>query len=118
MRLAALLAKEQSGRADAINAHRVLRMATLGGARALGLEASIGSISVGKAADLCAVSLDDLALAPCYDPVSQLAYSVGREHVSAVWVAGRMRVENGQLLECNETGLIKLALLWQNKIRL
>ena len=117
MRLAALLAKEQSGRADAINAHRVLRMATLGGARALGLEASIGSISVGKAADLCAVSLDDLALAPCYDPVSQLAYSVGREHVSAVWVAGRMRVENGQLLECNETGLIKLALLWQNKIR-
>ncbi|MCB1943487.1 MAG: TRZ/ATZ family hydrolase [Candidatus Accumulibacter sp.] len=117
MRLAALLAKQQSGRADAINAHRVLRMATLAGARALGLDHEIGSISAGKAADLCAVRVNDVALAPCYDPVSQLTYAVGREHVSEVWVAGRMRVERGQLVENNETGLIKLALLWQNKIR-
>jgi len=117
MRLTALLAKEKSGRADAINAHQVLYMATLGGARALGLEANIGSISVGKAADLCAISVNDVALAPCYDPVSHLTYAVGREHVSEVWVAGRIRVENGQLVENNETGLIKLALLWQNKIR-
>ncbi|WP_313952431.1 TRZ/ATZ family hydrolase [Accumulibacter sp.] len=117
MRLAALLAKEQSGRADAINAHRVLHMATLGGARALGLDANIGSISVGKSADLCAVSMNDIALAPCYDPVSHLTYAVGREHVSEVWVAGRIRVEDGQLVEIDETGLIKLALLWQNKIR-
>ncbi|HRF13277.1 MULTISPECIES: TRZ/ATZ family hydrolase [Candidatus Accumulibacter] len=117
MRLAALLAKEQGGRADAINAHRVLYMATLGGARALGLDACIGSISRGKAADLCAVRLDDIALVPCYDPVSHLSYAVGREHVSDVWVGGRMRVENGQLIENNETELIKLALLWQNKIR-
>lgn len=117
MRLAALLAKEQGGRADAINAHRVLQMATLGGARALGLDADIGSITPGKSADLCAVSFNDIALAPCYDPVSHLAYTVGREHVSDVWVAGTMRVENGQLIECNETGLITLALLWQNKIR-
>ena len=117
MRLAALLAKEQAGRADAINAHQVLHMATLGGARALGLEASIGSISPGKWADLCAVRLSHMALVPCYDPVSHLSYVVGREHVSEVWVAGRMRVENGQLIENNETGLIKLALLWQNKIR-
>jgi 5-methylthioadenosine/S-adenosylhomocysteine deaminase len=68
MRLAALLAKEQGGRADAIDAHRVLRMATLGGARALGLDARIGSISVGKEADLCAVRLDDLATASLLRP--------------------------------------------------
>lgn len=117
MRLAALLAKAQSGRADAIDAHRALHMATLGGARALGLDAGIGSIVAGKFADLCAVNLADVALAPCYDPVSHLAYAVGREHVSDVWVAGRRRVENRQLVENNETGLIKLALLWQNKIR-
>jgi 5-methylthioadenosine/S-adenosylhomocysteine deaminase len=112
-----LLAKEQSGRADALNAHQVLHMATLAGARALGLDAQIGSITPGKAADLCAVALDDLVLAPCYEPVSHVTYAVGREHVSAVWVAGRIRVEDGQLIESNETGLIKLALLWQNKIR-
>jgi 5-methylthioadenosine/S-adenosylhomocysteine deaminase len=117
MRLAALLAKARSGRADAVDAHQVLRMATLGGARALGLDGVVGSIRLGKEADLCAVRLDDLALFPCYDPVSHLVYSVGREHVSDVWVAGRIRVENGQLIENNEAGLIKTALLWQNKIR-
>lgn len=117
MRLAALLAKEQAGRADAVDAHQVLRMATLGGARALGLESSIGSLRPGKWADLCAVCFDDMALAPCYDPVSHLCYAVGREHVSDVWVAGTLRVEYGQLIENNETGLIKLARLWQNKIR-
>lgn len=117
MRLAALLAKQHSGRADAVDAHRVLHMATLGGARALGLDAEIGSITVGKAADLCAVDLADIALVPCYDPVSHLTYAAGREHVSDVWVAGRPRVEDGQLIENNETGLIRLALLWQNKIR-
>jgi 5-methylthioadenosine/S-adenosylhomocysteine deaminase len=117
MRLAALLAKGQSGRADAINAHQALRMATLSGAQALGLDSTIGSIVPGKAADLCAVSLDDIKLTPCYDPVSHLVYTAGCEHVSDVWVAGRIRVENGQLLENNEIELIKLATLWQNKIR-
>jgi 5-methylthioadenosine/S-adenosylhomocysteine deaminase len=117
MRLAALLAKGQSGRANAVNAHQALRMATLSGAQALGLDATIGSIVPGKAADLCAVSLDDIELAPCYDPVSHLVYSAGREHVSDVWVGGRIRVQDRQLLENNEIELIKLATLWQNKIR-
>jgi 5-methylthioadenosine/S-adenosylhomocysteine deaminase len=117
MRLAALLAKGQSGRADALNAHQALRMATLGGAQALGLEATIGSITPGKAADLCAVNLDDIGLAPCSDPVSHLVYTAGREHVSDVWVSGKVRVSNKQLIENNEIELIKLATLWQNKIR-
>jgi 5-methylthioadenosine/S-adenosylhomocysteine deaminase len=116
MRLAALLAKGKSGRADAVNAHQALRMATLGGAQALGLDATIGTIAPGKAADLCAVSLDDIGLTPCYDPVSHLVYAAGREHVSDVWIAGTIRVENRQLLENNEIELIKLAALWQNKM--
>jgi 5-methylthioadenosine/S-adenosylhomocysteine deaminase len=89
----------------------------LGGARALGLDTTIGSIAPGKAADLCAVSLNATELSPCYDPVSHLVYTAGRENISDVWVAGRIRVEDGQLLENNEIELIKLAALWQNKIR-
>jgi len=116
MRLAALLAKGQSGHADAINAHQALRMATLGGAQALGLDATIGSIAPGKAADLCAVRLDDIGLSPCYSPVSHLVYTAGREHVSDVWVGGTIRVQDRQLLENNEIELIKLAALWQNKV--
>ena len=117
MRLAALLAKGQSRLADAITAHQALHMATLGGARALGLDTTIGSIAPGKTADLCAVSLNAAELSPCYDPVSHLVYTAGRENVSDVWVAGQIRVEDGQLLENNEIELIKLAALWQNKIR-
>jgi 5-methylthioadenosine/S-adenosylhomocysteine deaminase len=116
MRLAALLAKGQSGRAETINAHQALRMATLAGAQALGLDARIGSIEAGKAADLCAVCFDDPCLVPCYDPVSHLVYAAGREHVSDVWVAGQIRVKNNKLYENNENELIQLAVLWQNKI--
>lgn len=118
MRLAALLSKGYSGKADVvIDAHQAIRMATLGGAKALGLDSEIGSISVGKAADLCAVSTNDVGLAPCYDPASLLVYSAGREHVSDVWVGGRIRVANGHLLEASEIELIRLAALWQNQIR-
>lgn len=116
MRLAALLAKGQSGRAEVLDAHRALHMATLAGAQALGLDSGIGSIEPGKSADLCAVALDDIELAPCYDPVSHLVYAVGREHVSDVWVAGEIRVENNKLCENGVSELIKLAVLWQNKI--
>ena len=117
MRLASLLAKGHSGRADSVNAHQALRMATLGGARALGLDSEIGSIRVGKMADLCAFNINDSILAPCYDPTSLLAYSAGREHVSDVWVAGTARVSDGKLLAWDEIGLIRLTALWQNQIR-
>jgi 5-methylthioadenosine/S-adenosylhomocysteine deaminase len=116
MRLAALLAKGASGKADAVGAHQALRMATLGGAQALGLDTEIGSLAAGKAADLCAVAIDDVGLMPCYDPVSLVVYSAGREHVSDVWVAGQSRVANGTLLAGNEIELINLAALWQNQI--
>ena len=116
MRLAALLAKGVSGRADVLPAHQALQMATLNGARALGLEQEIGSIVAGKSADLCAVEFDDFVLSPCFDPLSHLVYVAGREHVSHVWVAGRARVEGGRLLGIDESDLIRLASLWQNKI--
>src|SRR5258706_7017867 len=88
MRTAALLAKAVGNDAQAMPAHQALAAATLHGARALGLEASIGSLAPGKSADLCAVAFDEPELAPCYDPVSHLVYSAGREHVSHVWVPG------------------------------
>ena len=117
MRLAALLAKGSSGRADAVNAHQALHMATLGGARALGLDRTIGSVVPGKAADLCAVDLDDVSLAPCYNPASHLVYAAGREHVSDVWVSGKCRTDARRLLGFEEIELKKLASLWQNQVR-
>jgi 5-methylthioadenosine/S-adenosylhomocysteine deaminase len=94
MRTAALLAKAVARNAAAMPAHAALRAATLGGARALGLGARIGSIERGKRADLVAVALRGPELAPCYDPVSHLVYAAGREHVTHVWVDGEARIVN------------------------
>jgi 5-methylthioadenosine/S-adenosylhomocysteine deaminase len=116
MRTAALLAKAQSGNAEAMPAHEALRCATLGGARALGLEGKIGSIVPGKLADLCAVSLGGLEAQPCYDPVSHLVYACGREQVTHVWVAGEAVVEDRALVRVDPGELEKRAGLWQNRL--
>jgi len=116
MRLAALLAKGSSGSAQAMPAARALEAATLGGAKALGLQDRIGSIVPGKLADLTAVNLDALELSPCYDPVSHLVYAAGREHVSDVWVHGERRVSSGQLNGLDREALLQRAESWRHRI--
>lgn len=116
MRLAALLAKVASGDAAALDAHAALHMATLGGATALGKQTKLGSIRRGKAADLTAVRLDEWQIQPCFDPSSHLVYTAGREHVSHVWVAGRLAVANGQLCTLQTARMAAIAALWQNKL--
>jgi len=91
MRLAALLAKAESGDATALPAQTAIEMATINGAKALGLDDKIGSIEVGKRADLIAVIFSDIEMQPCFDPVSHLVYVAGREHVSHTWVDGELR---------------------------
>ncbi len=116
MRTAALLAKAVSGRADAVPAWQALEMATLSGARALGLEARIGSLAPGKSADLVAVNLAGAALSPCYDPVSHLVYAAGRDDVSDVWVAGRRLVRDRGLETLDVRDLAARAARWSRRI--
>jgi 5-methylthioadenosine/S-adenosylhomocysteine deaminase len=116
MNHAALLAKVASGDATSLDSHSVLRMATLDGATALGLEQRIGSLVAGKLADLCAVRLDDSSLQPCYEPASHLVHVAGREHVSHVWVAGEERVINATLKGLESAELLDLANFWHNKL--
>ncbi len=92
MRLAALLAKVQTGDASAMNASQAFHAATLGGANALGLGELTGSLEVGKAADMIAVSCYSVGMRPLFDPVSHLVYTASRADVSHVWVQGRARV--------------------------
>ena len=116
MNHAALLAKVDSGDATVLDAHSVLRMATLDGAAALGQEQRIGSLLAGKQADLCAVRLDDPSLLPCFNPAAHLVHVAGREHVSHVWVAGEARVADGRLLGTDPAELLDIANLWHNKL--
>lgn len=117
MRTAALLAKGTTGSANALPAHAALHMATLAGAQALGLDAQLGSLTPGKRADITAVRLSDIRLAPVYDPVSHLVYAAGREHVSDVWVDGRQKVKNGALTGVDTRELQLKATHWRDKIR-
>ena len=91
-------------------------MATLNGARALGIADETGSIAPGKAADLCAVDLGGLDNRPCYDPVSHLVHVAGRESVSHVWVAGKCCVEDKKLAGFDRNYLESAIALWQNKL--
>lgn len=115
-RTAALLAKAVAGSATALDAHRALRMATLNGARALGIEATVGSLEVGKAADLVAFDLSGLAQQPIYDPVSQLIYATGRDCVKHLWVGGKPLLEDGRLTRMDESRLIATAQAWGRRI--
>ncbi len=117
LRLAALLGKGVAADPAALPAHQVLRMATLGGARALGLDALIGSLVVGKMADIVAIDLNRPATQPCYDPVAQLVYSAGSEQVSDVWIGGQRVLSDGQCntLDAGET--IGRAHVWRGRIK-
>lgn len=116
MRSASLLAKGVSGDTTALSAASTLEMATLNGARALGLDDAIGSIETGKWADLVAVNLDHIATTPIYNPVSQLVYAASRDQVSHVWVAGQEKVSDGRLLHIDSRALAKRAHDWQQRI--
>jgi len=116
MRSAALLAKGVSGDASALPAASALRMATLNGARALGLEEVTGSLEVGKAADIVAVRLNTLETQPLYHPISQLVYACGREQVSDVWVAGRHLLKERRLTTLDEEDILMRAKGWQQKL--
>ncbi len=115
-RTAALLAKAVAGSASALDAHRALRMATLNGARALGLDTEIGSLEVGKAADIVAFDLSGLAQQPIYDPVSQLIYATGRDCVKHLWVGGKQLLDDRQLTRMDEQQLCATAIAWGRRI--
>ena len=116
MKTAALLGKGVAGDASALPAHKVLEMATINGARALGLDDRIGSLAVGKEADIAAIDLGQLNSQPLYNPVSQIVYTAGREQVSDVWVAGKRLLANGQLSYMDVPAIANTANRWHARI--
>ena len=116
MRTAALLAKAVAEDAAAFDASCALRAATLNGARALGLEAAIGSIEVGKLADLAAVRLSDLETQPLFHVISQIVYATGRHQVSDVWIAGRRKLAARVLTDFDTEAMLARTRAWRERI--
>ena len=116
MQTACLLAKAVSRDAHAVPAATALRMATIDGAAALGLQDDIGSIEGGKSADLACIDLHTLNSQPVYDPLSQLVYTAAASQVSDVWVAGRHLVDRGLLTRLDQEEILARSAEWQQRI--
>lgn len=116
LRCAALLAKHQRQDASSLPAYQAFRMATLGGAEALGLADQIGSLEIGKQADLIAIDTRQPAMQPMHSPLSQLVYAQASSAVSHVWINGQQKVREGQLVDLDMTALLANASAWQQRI--
>ncbi len=116
LRCAALLAKQDSGDAAAVQAGQALHLATLGGAQAMGLQRQLGSIEVGKQADLIAIDTRCPALQPVYDATATLVYSDVASAVQQVWVQGQQRVADRQLIDQDMNAILIKASQWRDKL--
>ena len=116
MRIAALLAKGVSQDATAVPAHTALRMATINGAKALGLDTLTGSLAAGKAADMVAIDLSTISSQPVYDPVSQIVYTTTRDQVTDVWVNGKHLVAAHHFTTLDEAAILRKTQVWRGKI--
>lgn len=114
---AALLAKIVANDAAAVNAHQALSLATLGGAKAFGLDQQIGSLEAGKQADLIALTIGDINALPLYDLASHLVYNNRQVRVTHAWVAGKPVLQDSLLVHLDEQRIRDKARSWQQQIR-
>lgn len=117
MRTMALLEKAVSKNPMAVSAEDALQIATLNGAKAMGLADKIGSIEPGKLADVIAVDFDSFSTQPIYNPISHLVYAMNSQQVSDVWVAGKRLLENKRLTTLNEADILEKAKAWKARIK-
>jgi 5-methylthioadenosine/S-adenosylhomocysteine deaminase len=117
LRIAALLAKVHAGDATALPTHEALAMATINGARALGIADETGSLVAGKSADMVCIDLSVPACQPVHNPLSQLVYSAQRDQVSDVWVAGRQLYGENGFTSIDEAEVLERANAWLNRMQ-
>ncbi|WCE03576.1 TRZ/ATZ family hydrolase [Pseudoxanthomonas sp. JBR18] len=115
-RTAAILSKAVAKDAAGLDAFAALRAATLGGAKAIGLDAQVGTLEVGKRADIACVDLSALETQPLHHVVSQLVYATGRHQVTDVWIDGRARLIERQPVGIDMAGVVANARQWRQRI--
>ncbi len=118
MRMASLLHKLQSNDPRAVPARTALEMATIGGARAMGMDRLVGSIERGKRADVILVGMSAARQTPLYDPISHLVYVTRGDDVRTTIVHGRVLMRNRAVLTLDEAAVIAEARTWSDRIRL
>jgi 5-methylthioadenosine/S-adenosylhomocysteine deaminase len=117
MRSAAFLGKIATYDPKAVSAETALKMATLHGAKALGIDHLTGSLSIGKSADFISIDLEQIETEPLYHPISQIVYAASRHQVTDVFVAGKQLLKNRQLTTLNEKEILEKAQSWGKRIK-
>ena len=117
MRLAALLIKGSTKSPELLPAKEVIKMATINGAKALGLDSEIGSIEINKKADIVAINLNSIENQPVFNPLSTLVYSSSRSDINYVWINGIIKLKDKNLVNIDEDLIIQLAKKWQRKLK-
>jgi 5-methylthioadenosine/S-adenosylhomocysteine deaminase len=117
MRTASLLHKLQTNDPRAVSARAALEMATIRGARALGMEAAVGSLQPGKRADIIVVDVSKARHTPMYDPVSHLVYVAKGSDVRSTVVNGRVLMRDGTVTTLDEPAIIQEGRSWADKVR-
>jgi 5-methylthioadenosine/S-adenosylhomocysteine deaminase len=116
MQFAALLGKITTANAAALPASEALAMATIRGARALGIEDRVGSLELGKAADIIAVDFSQPEFQPVYNPISQMVYASNGSQVTHSWINGQMVLGERELLQIDQRALATRIQDWQQRI--
>ncbi|MEC7096443.1 MAG: amidohydrolase family protein, partial [Pseudomonadota bacterium] len=116
MQAAALMAKLESGDPTALSASEAIRMVTLDGARALGLDHVTGSLEAGKSADFIAIDMSGVHMAPNHQVESNIVYTASGNEVTHSWIAGKNAVKNGQLQSLDSHALRHKAADWRAKL--
>jgi len=109
MRLALIIARLRTGDNQALKALQVLEMATINGAHALGMQDEIGSLEVGKKADLVLIDADQPHWVPLIDPVANLVHGGLGTDVSQVWVDGQPLVVDGIVVSMDQREVLRRA---------
>lgn len=112
MQTAALIAKGVSRDPTVLDAMTVLEMATINGAKTLGLEKDIGSIEIEKYADVIAIDIEQFITQPIYNPISHLVYAINRLQVSDVFIAGKQLLNRGEFVTLDVHAIVTQAKKW------
>jgi len=117
MRMASFLQKLETNDPSVVSAQTAIDLATIGGARAMGMDKQIGSLEVGKRADLIVVSMSAARQTPVYDPVSHLVYVTRGDDVRTTVVNGKVLMRDRKVLTLNEDAVLREAREWGEKVR-
>jgi len=117
MRTASFLAKVATSDPTTVSAKTALQMATLGGARALGMEKQIGSLEAGKHADIVIVGMSAARQTPMYDPISHLVYVTRGDDVQTTIVNGQVLMRNRKVLTLDRAAVLRESRTWADKVR-